>query len=110
MPLFSGVRGRGILRSSHLGGLRCRIATCEATVRHACRVSYRLQCPTAIEKGKPVARRGRKAYGPPKEVAGLPNRPWRDRSSGYQQEEWEPPEALRTALGDMPLSPAADRN
>jgi hypothetical protein len=39
----------------------------------------------------------------------LPNRPGRDRRR-YQQEEWEPSEALRTALGDMPLSPAADRN
>ena len=27
---------------------------------------------SVLEKGKPVARRGRKAYGPLKEVAGLP--------------------------------------
>jgi hypothetical protein len=42
-----------------------------------------------LEKGKPAARRGRKAYGPPREVAGLPNRPERDQRRG-QQEEWEP--------------------
>jgi hypothetical protein len=39
----------------------------------------------------------------------LPNRPGRDRR-GYQQEEWEPSEALTTALGDMPLAPATHRN
>jgi hypothetical protein len=39
----------------------------------------------------------------------LPNRPWRD-GRRYQQEEWEPSEALTSALGNIPLSPAADRN
>jgi hypothetical protein len=42
-----------------------------------------------IEKGKPAARQGRKAYGPLKEVAGLPNRPERDQRWDHQ-EEWEP--------------------
>jgi hypothetical protein len=42
-----------------------------------------------IEKGKPAVRRGRKAYGPLKEVAGLPNHPERDQRWG-QQEGWEP--------------------
>ena len=42
-----------------------------------------------IEKGKPAVRRGREAYGPLKEVAGLPNRPERDQRWG-QQEGWEP--------------------
>ena len=42
-----------------------------------------------IEKGKPAARRGRKAYGPLKEVAGLPNRPEQN-LRWDQQEEWEP--------------------
>ena len=39
----------------------------------------------------------------------MPNRPGQDRRP-YQQEEWEPSEALMTALGGMPLSPGADRN
>jgi hypothetical protein len=33
-------------------------------------------------------RRGRKAYGPLKEVAGLPNQPERDQR--WDQQEWEP--------------------
>ena len=35
------------------------------------------ESPCALRKGKPVVRRGRKAYGPPTcvwEIAGLPNR------------------------------------
>jgi hypothetical protein len=40
----------------------------------------------------------------------LPNRPGRDRSGYHRQEEWEPSGAFTTALGDMPLSPATDRN
>ena len=39
----------------------------------------------------------------------MPNRTGRDRR-GYHQEEWEPNKALTTVLGDMPLSPEADRN
>jgi hypothetical protein len=39
-----------------------------------------------IEKGKPAARRGRKAYGPLEEVAGLPNRPERDQRWDHQVE------------------------
>ena len=38
----------------------------------------------------------------------MPNDPERDRRP-YQQ-EWEPSEALTTALGEMPLSPGTDRN
>lgn len=43
----------------------------------------------------------------------MPNRPGRDRRPYQQQEwesEWEPSEALMTALGGMPLSPGADPN
>jgi hypothetical protein len=61
-----------------------------------------------IEKGKPAARRGRKAYGPLKEVAGLPNRPERDQ--GWDQQEWEPSGALTSVLGEMSLLPGTDRN
>jgi hypothetical protein len=61
-----------------------------------------------IEKGKPVARRGRKAYGPLKEVAGLPNRLERDQ--GWDQKEWEPSGALRSVLRGMSLLPGTDRN
>ena len=39
----------------------------------------------------------------------MPNRPGRNRRR-HQQGEWEPSEALITALGDMPLSPGTDRN
>ena len=46
-------------------------------------------------------RRGRKAYGPLKEVAGLPNRPERDQR--WDQKEWEPSAALTIALEEMPL-------
>jgi hypothetical protein len=54
-----------------------------------------------IEKGKPAARRGRKAYGPLKEVAGLPNQPEPDQRWDHQ--EWEPSGALKSALEQMPL-------
>ena len=43
----------------------------------------------------------------------MPNRPGQDRRPYKQEEwesEWEPSEALMTALGGMPLSPGADRN
>jgi len=71
-------------------------------------VSHLLQCSHAIEKGKPVARRGRKAYGPLKEVAELPNRLERER--GRDREEWEPSGALTSALGQMSLLPGTERN
>jgi hypothetical protein len=71
-------------------------------------VSNLSQCPDAIEKGKPVARRGRKAFGPLKEVAELPNRPERER--GCEQEEWEPSGALTSALEEMSLLPGTERN
>jgi hypothetical protein len=61
-----------------------------------------------IEKGKPVARRGRKAHGPLKEVAGLPNRPEQDQRR--DQQEWEPSGALRSVLREMSLLPGTDRN
>jgi hypothetical protein len=71
-------------------------------------VSNLLQCPDAIEKGKPVARRGRKAYGPLKEVAELPNRPEREREC--EQDEWEPSGALTSTLEEMSLLPGTERN
>jgi hypothetical protein len=61
-----------------------------------------------IEKGKLAVRRGRKAYGPLKEVAGLPNRPERDQRWDHQ--EWEPSGALRSVLRGMSLLPGTDRN
>jgi hypothetical protein len=39
----------------------------------------------------------------------LPNRLGQNQRR-HQQEEWEPSEALTTALGDMQLSPGTDRN
>jgi hypothetical protein len=82
------------------GVLGSRVAKRKTSARHACRVSGGLQCPDKIEKGKPVARRGRKAHGPLKEVAGLPNRPERDQGEDHQ--EWEPSRALTSALEEMP--------
>ena len=61
-----------------------------------------------IEKGKLAARRGRKAYGPLKEVAGLPNRPQRDQRWDHQ--EWEPSGALMSVLEGMSLLSGTDRN
>src|SRR5215204_5863853 len=64
-------------------------------------------------KGKPDARRGRKAYGPLKEVAGLPNRQEQHQELDYQggdHQEWEPSDALTSALGNVPLQPGTDRD
>jgi hypothetical protein len=85
------------------------MATRQATVLHAGHLLDRLQCPDGIEKGKPVARRGRKAHGPPEEVAGLPNRQV-ERDQQWDHREWEPSGALRSALEGMPLSPGMDRS
>jgi hypothetical protein len=62
----------------------------------------------AREKGKPAARWGRKAYGPPKEVAGLPNRPQRDQRWNHQ--EWEPSGALTSVLEQIPPLAQASQN
>jgi len=107
---FTGARGRGILRTSPLRSSTKYTSpgTCETDARHTCRVSDQLQCLDVIEKGKPAARRGRKAYGPLKEVAGLPNRLERDQ--GWDQKEWEPSGALRSVLRGMSLLPGTDRN
>jgi hypothetical protein len=81
--------------------LGSRLAKHESAARHTCHVCDGLQCPNTFDKGKPVARRGRKAYGPLKEVAGLPYRPERDQGWNYQ--EWKPSGALTSALEEMPL-------
>jgi hypothetical protein len=64
--------------------------------------------PGCDRKGKPAARRGRKAYGPLKEVAGLPNRLERDQ--GWDQKEWEPSGALTSVLRGVSLLPGTGRN
>jgi hypothetical protein len=81
------------------GVLGSRLAKRETAARHAYRDFDGLQCPNTFEKGKPVARRGRKAYGPLKEVAGLPNR-----------QEWEPSRALASALQELPLLAQTPQN
>ena len=86
-----------------------RIATDAAPLR-TYRVSDPLQCPDAIEKGKPVVRRGRKACGPHGEVAGLPKRREQRDQGLDQHEEWEPGGALTGALEGMSLLPGADRD
>jgi hypothetical protein len=87
----------------------CRLAT-DAAPPRTYRVSDPLQCPHAIEKGKPVARRGRKACGPLGEVAGLPKRREGRVQGCDQHEEWEPGGALTGALEGMSLLPGAERD
>jgi hypothetical protein len=97
---FYEVRRHGVLES--------RVVKRETAARHTYRVCDRLQCPNTFEKGKPVARRGRKAYGPLKEVAGLPKRQERDQGSNHQ--EWEPSGAMTSALEQMPLQAQTSQN
>ena len=80
----------------------------EEIARDAWSTSGRLQCAYAIDKGKPAARWGRKTYGPLKEVAGLPNR--NERDQGWDHEEWEPSNALTSALGNTQLLSGTDRD
>src|SRR4028118_1030075 len=58
------------------------------------------------KKGKPAARRGRNAHGPPEEVAGLPERQGHGRAVG-QEERWQPSAALTGALEEASLLPGA---
>jgi hypothetical protein len=115
-PLFPLLAGRSPLLASSLavlgrvkrgyaelrldGVLGSRLAKGETAARHTCRVCDGLQCPNTFDKGKPVARRGRKAYGPLKEEAGLPNSQEQDQGCNHQ--EWEPSRALTTALEQIP--------
>ena len=63
------------------------------------------------EKGKPAARRGRKAPGPLGEVAGLPERRGygraRDQEEEEEEEEWEPSADFMGALGRVSLVPGS---
>src|SRR5215211_5456789 len=96
------------LELRHDGVLGSRVVKHLTAARPTYRVCDGLQCSNTDEKGKPVARRGRKAYGPLKEVAGLPNRLERDQ--GGDQKEWEPSGAFRSVLRGMSLLPRTDRN
>jgi hypothetical protein len=64
--------------------------------------------PTQDRKGKPAARRGRKAYGPLEEVAGLPKS--RDLVRVSHQQEWKPNAALMSTLGGVFLPPGPDQD
>ena len=55
------------------------------------------------DKGKPAARRGRKATDLPKEVAGLPEP--KEHGQAWAQKEWEPGAALTGALEGLSLLP-----
>jgi hypothetical protein len=88
--------------------LGSRLAKLETAARHTCRVCDGLQCPNTFDKGKPAARRGRKTYGPLKEVAGLPNR--QERDQGWNHQEWEPSRALTSALQEPPLLAQTPQN
>jgi hypothetical protein len=63
------------------------------------------------DKGKPAARRGRKAHGPPEEVAGLP-KPKEHRRHGQarDREQWEPGAALTRALEGSSLLSGTSRD
>ena len=63
------------------------------------------------DQGKPAARRGRKAHGPPEEVAGLP-KPKRHRQHGQarNREQWEPSAALTSALEESSLPSDTSRD
>jgi hypothetical protein len=90
------------------GVLGSRLAKHETAARHACRVCDGLQCPNTFDKGKPVVRRGRKAYGPLKEEAGLPNS--QERDQGWNHQEWEPSRTLTSSLQELPLLVQTPRN
>jgi hypothetical protein len=90
------------------GVLGSRLAKLETAARHTCRVCDGLQCPNTFDKGKPAARRGRKAYGPLKEVAGLPNR--QERDQGWNHQEWEASRALTSALQELPCLAQTSQN
>ena len=96
------------LELRHDGVLGSRVVKHLTAARPTYRVCDGLQCSNTDEKGKPVARRGRKAYGPLKEVAGLPNRPERDQ--GWNHQEWEPSGALTSALEERPLLAKTSQN
>ncbi len=75
------------------------------------RVLRTASIPGKTDKGKPAARRGRKAHGPPEEVAGLPKpkehrRPGQARAKG---EEWEPSATLTSALEEASPLPGTPR-
>ena len=61
------------------------------------------------KKSKSAARRGRKAHGPLKEVAGLSERRGHGRAR-EQVEQWEPSAALTVALEEASLLPGATLN
>ena len=75
------------------------------------RVLQTASIPGKTDKGKPAARRGRKAHGPPEEVAGLP-KPKEHRRHGQaraKEEEWEPSAALTSALEEASPLPGTPR-
>ena len=61
-------------------------------------------------KGKPAARRGRKTYGPRKEVAGLPKRLGHEEQARYREGEWEPSAVLVGAMEGVRLQPGTLRD
>ena len=75
------------------------------------RVLRTASIPGKTDKGKPAARRGRKAHGPPEEVAGLP-KPKEHRRHGQARakgEEWEPSATLTSALEEASPLPGTPR-
>jgi hypothetical protein len=89
--LFSELRAEGVLGSKIYG---------------ASPIDYK---PGRVrKKGKPAARRGRKAHGPlEEEVAGLPERQGHGRARDQEEQEWEPSAPLMGALEEASLLPGA---
>ena len=75
------------------------------------RVLRTASIPGKTDKGKPAARRGRKAHGPPEEVAGLPKpKGHRRHGQARDREQWEPSAALTSALEESSLLSGTSRD
>jgi hypothetical protein len=73
----------------------------EEIARDAWSTSGRLQCAYAIDKGQTRREVGTQNLRTSEEVAGLPKR--NERRQGWGHEEWEPSNALTSALGNTQL-------
>jgi hypothetical protein len=59
-------------------------------------------------KGQTRREAGAQSLRTSEEVAGLPNR--QEQHQGWDYQEWEPSDALTSALGNTPLLPGTDRD
>ena len=80
----------------------------EEIARDAWSTSGRLQCAYAIDKRQTRREVGTQNLRTSEEVAGLPNR--NEQRQGWDHEEWEPSNALTSALGSTQLLSGTDRD